>query len=113
LRNSFKNFRKGCKKPSDDEKATDEPAAKRRRAESEDTIDATQEEYDDAVQQLKEEYKKKISKRGKQNPSEVKKLMTLTRKKRQQWIRADTPLVYDVISEFPYLESSLWVCFNS
>ena len=54
MRNSFKNFWKGKKKPLDDDEATVESAAKRRRPENEDTIDAMQEQYDDTVQQLKE-----------------------------------------------------------
>ena len=85
-----------------------ESVAKCSRVENEEEVSS--EEYDEAVQQLEEEYKKKVSKRGKQNPSEVKRLMALTRGKRQEWIRTDCPLVSDVVTKFPFLQSSLWVC---
>jgi len=77
-----------------------------------DEEELTNEEYDDAVRKLEEEYKKKISKRGKQNPSEVKRLMALTRGRRQEWVKADCPLVSDVVEKFPFLQSSLWVCYK-
>ena len=77
----LKNFRKGCK-----QSAADEPPAKRRRTDDDDEVEITEEEYDDGVEKLKDEYTKKLSKKGKQNPSEVKRLMVLTWNKRQQWI---------------------------
>ncbi|XP_065887420.1 uncharacterized protein [Dysidea avara] len=62
LRNSFKNFRKGCKRGLDKGEHSIESVAKCSRVENEEEV--SNEEYDEAVQQLEEEYKKKFQKGG-------------------------------------------------
>ena len=58
---------------------------------------------------LQEEYKKKRLKKG-GNPSEVKRLMKITKAKRCQWIRDECPLISMIIEKFPHLSASYWVC---
>ena len=108
LRNSFKNFRRGCTKEND-QSISKEPATKRKRVEPSDNGEEISEsEYDDAIQTMKGEYQKKVAKKP-YNPSEVKRLMYLTQLKRQAWITTECPLLTDIIDQFPFLQSSSWV----
>ena len=108
LRNSFKNFRRGCTKEKD-QSVSSGPTTKRKRMESTDNEEEISEsEYDEAVQTMKDEYKKKMAKKP-YDLNEVKRLMNLTRQKRRAWIVSACPLLSEVTDRFPFLQSSSWV----
>ena len=109
LRNAFKNFRKNYTKnidPANDDNTTNDPPAKRCKLYHDDDdgyID--DEEYVEALSELKAYGPPKKG----NNHKDVKRLMELTKLRRQQWIRDEKPLVFEVVDRFPYLATTKWV----
>ena len=102
IRNAFKNFRRD--RPVNENvcprKATSEPQTKKIRAVVEDAEEVSEEDYEIAVSKLKKEYAK--NRKGK-NHATIKNLMEVTRQRRWKWILEQSPLVSEVIEEFPFL----------
>lgn len=111
LRNSLKNFRKGYPTNKKATKATaasrdltTEPPSKRILY-SDDDGQIDDDTYMEALEQLQMLGKHKKS----GNHKEVKRLMELTKVRRHQWIRAERPMVFDVVEKFPCLATNKWV----
>ena len=60
----------------------------------------SEEDYENAVSKLKEEYAK--NRKGRKHAT-IKYLMEVTRQRRWKWILEQSPLVSEVIEEFPFL----------
>ena len=106
LRNSFKNFQKGCSKKKTEEASDPEPQPKRVKlhtGDEEEYID--DDEYQEALEKLKELGKQRKGRDHK----ELKRLMESTKLRHHSWIRKDCPLIQEVIDKFPCLSSSRWV----
>ena len=114
LRTAFKNFHRDRpgdeenKPPSTSTQGCQQPPSKRLRQEpneqAKDGGDITEEDYQQAVASRKSEWKKGKHKR---DHAVIKELMEKTFTRRRQWITGEkSPLVCEVVEEFPCLRST-------